>query len=405
MSRALQRLVLHESEQIPLPPDWQWHCLEDIAATVKPGKLYDEDSVREEGGVPVVNQSADGFHGFHDEEPGVVASPEEPVFTFANHTCEMRLMTRPYSCIQNVFSRVGKPGVSDTRFLYYASLGRLTVSGYRGHHPIFRSQWIPLPPLVTQRRIASRLAAFDDLIGNNQRRIQLLEQATRLLYREWFVHLRFPGYGFPRGSDRALEEWETTSLGQVASLVRGRTYASSDLAEVGGRPFVNLKCIARHGGFRLDGLKRFVGRHKDEQVVVPGDIVMAVTDLTRERHVVAHAARVPAAAGEEAVFSMDTVKVIPGEAVNATWFYYWLRYSRFSREVSEHATGTNVLHLSPKQITAYVAAFPPRPLQDRFAEFVSPIDAKQDNLLLQIGQLVKARDLLLPCLMSGGITA
>ena len=53
---------------------------------------------------------------------------------------------------------------------------------------------VDVPPIPTQRRIAAILSAYDNLIEDNHRRIQLLERAARLLYREWFVHLRFPGH-------------------------------------------------------------------------------------------------------------------------------------------------------------------------------------------------------------------
>ena len=59
---------------------------------------------------------------------------------------------------------------------------------------ILRKLPIPLPPLLTQRRIVSILSAYDDFITNNRRRIQLLEQAARHIYKEWFVRLRFPGH-------------------------------------------------------------------------------------------------------------------------------------------------------------------------------------------------------------------
>ena len=57
---------------------------------------------------------------------------------------------------------------------------------------IVRKVPVPLPPIATQHKIADILSAYDDLIENNRRRLALLEQAARLLYREWFVHLRFP---------------------------------------------------------------------------------------------------------------------------------------------------------------------------------------------------------------------
>ena len=53
---------------------------------------------------------------------------------------------------------------------------------------------ISLPDIEKQKRIASILSAYDDLIENNQRQIKLLEEAAQRLYKEWFVDLRFPGY-------------------------------------------------------------------------------------------------------------------------------------------------------------------------------------------------------------------
>ena len=51
-----------------------------------------------------------------------------------------------------------------------------------------------VPPLPVQRRIAGVLSNYDELIENSQRRIRILEAMARALYREWFVHFRFPGH-------------------------------------------------------------------------------------------------------------------------------------------------------------------------------------------------------------------
>ena len=76
----------------------------------------------------------------------------------------------------------------------------------------------PYRPLVTQRRIASILSAYDDLIENNRRRIQLLEQAARRFYKEWFVHLRFPGHEHVKIKDGVPEGWEETFLPDVIDV-------------------------------------------------------------------------------------------------------------------------------------------------------------------------------------------
>ena len=173
-----------------------------------------------------MNQSETGFLGYHDEECGVVATPVSPVVTFANHTCAMRLMKESFSTIQNVFPKVGKPGVTDTVYFYYASLGRIGLSDYKGHHPLFRQTLIPVPPLSVQQRIADVLSAYDELIENNQRRIQILETMARALYREWFVEFRFPGSeNVPRVASSIgdiPEGWEVKKLAAVADVNRAK---------------------------------------------------------------------------------------------------------------------------------------------------------------------------------------
>ena len=74
-----------------------------------------------------------------------------------------------------------------------------------------------------QHRIGNLLGAYDDLIENNRRRIQLLEQSARLLYKEWFVHLRFPGYERVKVKDGVPEGWKRHPVGgDCATEVRAK---------------------------------------------------------------------------------------------------------------------------------------------------------------------------------------
>ena len=77
-----------------------------------------------------------------------------------------------------------------------------------------------LPTLPTQRKLGQIIAAYDDLIENNRRRIALLEEAARLLYREWFVHFRFPGHEHVKITDGLPEGWEQRTLGDVVEVVK-----------------------------------------------------------------------------------------------------------------------------------------------------------------------------------------
>jgi len=88
---------------------------------------------------------------------------------------------------------------------------------------IIRSIQILYPSLPTQRKIASILSAYDDLIENNTRRIAILEEMAQSLYREWFVHFRFPGHEKKRLVESELglipEGWAVVKLGDISSLI------------------------------------------------------------------------------------------------------------------------------------------------------------------------------------------
>jgi type I restriction enzyme S subunit len=267
---------------------------------------------------------------------------------------------------------------------------------------------VSLPPRPTQDRIAEILSTYDDLIENSERRIRILEAMVRALYREWFVKFHFPGHeGCPRVASSVGEvpqRWVVSKLGEVAETFRGRSYRSADLAEEGGFPFINLKCIDRGGGFRRSGLKRYKGPYKESHVARKGDIVVAVTDMTQERRLVAHAALVPSLGSDFGVTSMDLVRVRPRhDAMPALFLYSLLRFSDFADVVKQHANGANVLHLSPERITDFECVLPPRDLMERYAGFAKATCEQIDTLENQVENLRRARDLLLPRLVSGQI--
>lgn len=301
----------------------------------------------------------------------------------------------------------------DTKFLFYL-LHDTKLSRYAGGaaqplvtQTVLKQVEVRVPPLPTQQRIAGILSAYDELIENSQRRIKILETMARTLYREWFVHFRYPGSeNHPRVAS-ALGEipkgWEVKNVGEIADTFRGRSYRSVDLAKDGGLPFLNLKCLDRDGGFRRSGLKRYTGEYKDGHIARKGDIIMAVTDMTQDRRIVARAAMVPSLDKDFGIISMDLVGIKPKASVPKDYLYAFLRYSSFADEVKQHANGANVLHLSPERITEFRFPVPPAQLMERFAAFVAPVleqinalENKQDNLR-------GTRDLLLPRLLSGQI--
>lgn len=302
-----------------------------------------------------------------------------------------------------------------TRYIYYAlrlqlelmkSISTGVATKFLTLSLLNRTQ-IPIPHLPTQRKIAAILSAYDDLIDNNLRRIKILEEMAQNLYREWFVKFRFPGHQHARCTDSSLgsipEGWEVVSISDVAIIHRGRSYKGTELADEGGRPFINLKCMERDGGFQSSGLKRYTGLFKDTQTVRAGEMVMAITDMTQERRIVARVGRVSRLDADFGVVSMDLVRVASRGNLSETYLYAMFRWSGFADEVKQHANGANVLHLLPDRINEYRFVCPTSDIAARFGEIVLPMLSLCDSLEQKNTALHRTRDLLLPKLISGEV--
>ena len=119
---------------------------------------------------------------------------------------------------------------------------------------------VRIPDIGTQRRIASVLSAYDDLIENNRRRIQLLEQAARLLYKEWFVHLRFPGHEHVKIKAGVPEGWEGKPLGEVTPLNYGKSLKKDDRLPGSVPVYGSSGIVGTHNRAMVNGPTIIVGR-------------------------------------------------------------------------------------------------------------------------------------------------
>ena len=117
-----------------------------------------------------------------------------------------------------------------------------------------------LPDISIQKRIASVLGAYDDLIENNQRRIRLLEQSARLLYKEWFVHLRFPGHVGVAVVGGVPEGWERKKIGEVCPFRYGKALKKSDRIPGPHPVFGSSGVVGTHEKALVGGPAIIVGR-------------------------------------------------------------------------------------------------------------------------------------------------
>lgn len=251
-----------------------------------------------------------------------------------------------------------------------------------------------------QRRIAEILSRYDSLIENYQRQIKLLEEAAQRLYKEWFVDLHFPGHENTPIIDGIPQGWEKKKLGEVFTYVRGKSYTSKELSNK-GTIMVNLKNIQAFGGYNRNAEKRFTGDYKEMQALEKGDLIMGVTDMTKERRLVGHVALVPDF-NERATFSMDLIKIVPFE-LPKVYLYCAMRFGGISISISPLANGVNVLHLKPDAMMNIEMTIPSNDLIMRFTTYATSCIEEINKLENQIRNLSEARDRLLPKLMSAEI--
>ena len=169
---------------------------------------------------------------------GNLAKPGDLVFTQRGTLGQVAIIPKEGISDRYVVSQSQmKLTVDDTKadqfFLYYYFSSREVIDRITNftsssgvphiNLTVLRNFEIPVPPLEIQKSIASILSAYDDLIENNRRRIQLLEQAARLLYKEWFVRLRFPGHEHVRVMDGVPEGWERKTAFDEMDILSGGT--------------------------------------------------------------------------------------------------------------------------------------------------------------------------------------
>lgn len=281
-------------------------------------------------------------------------------------------------------------------------------AAYYFRSPYFRSQCISLASLITraslndgmirrlkiryplnrkvQEKIGEILYTYDSLIGNNTKRIRLLEKMAENLYKEWF------SYG------KIIKGGTIVRLTDIIQITRGLSYSTAEIDCEEGLDLINLKNIQAYGGFRYDGTKKFCGKYKNEQIVCEGDLVMGVTDMTQDRRTVGSVALIPKT-DKLSVISADLIKI--SSSISSVFLFGMFKYGNVSKYVAQFANGANVLHLRPKALHNIKVLLPNPNLINKYVDIVSPMVAEMNKLYVLSEKLARQRDLLLPRLMSG----
>ena len=255
---------------------------------------------------------------------------------------------------------------------------------------------VSIPSLPTQDRIVDILSAYDDLIENNRRRIQLLEQAARLLYKEWFVHLRFPGYERAKIIDGVPEGWKKKKIADVCETVGGGTpstkvaeYWGGDITWVIPSDVTKNNCLAL-----LDSERKITERGLRES---SAQLVPANTILMTSRASVGFFALMDI----EACTNQGFINII----AHAEEMRMYMLFNLMSRvaEIRSNAKGTTYPEISKGRFRQMGIILPSESLVSEFGRLAGDIIRQVRCLKQKIVQLTQARDLLLPRLMNGEV--
>lgn len=247
---------------------------------------------------------------------------------------------------------------------------------------------LSLPPISQQKRIASILSAYDDLIENNRRQIKLLEEAAQRLYREWFVELRFPGHESVKVVDGVPEGWMKGTLNTIAEFTgkkankaereRYKCYLPIDCLPKKSLAYINHDNISNAESSLLSFAKY--------------DIIFGAMRPYFHKVVIA----------QEEGLTRSTCFVINSRS-KEYWSYVCMLL--FSEEAIDYAThvsvGTTMPYVRWKDFERMPVLIPSQKVAAHFHEMLLPIIQKISCIAKHIALLSEARDRLLPKLMSG----
>lgn len=246
---------------------------------------------------------------------------------------------------------------------------------------------LSLPPISQQKRIASILSAYDDLIENNRRQIKLLEEAAQRLYREWFVELRFPGHEGVKVVDGVPEGWKKGTFDDIC-IVKKDALTPDKISP--GMPYIGLEHIPRNDFCLADwGMSEEVNSNKFR--FNAGDILFG--KIRPYFHKVGFTIC-------NGICSTDSI------VMNANDEYYCLLLMTASSDEFVDYTyqtckeGAKMPRADWNTMKMYPVLIPDSVLLRRFNKQISAIKDKCTVLALQNRQLTEARDRLLPKLMS-----
>ncbi|MFB6272637.1 MAG: restriction endonuclease subunit S [Salinibacter sp.] len=373
--------------------DWK-ECKLGEVVTLKRGYDLPTDD-RNEGEVPIVSSS--GITGWHDsakvEAPGVVTGRYGTLG-------EVFFMEEDFWPL-NTSLYVKDFHSNDPRFIHYflhtinfeQQNAASSVPGVNRNH--LHKLDVRIPPLPVQRRTAGILGAYDDLIANNRRRIELLEEMATAIFREWFVHYRFPGHADVETRETEIgavpEGWTVKSIGELATSPRSRV----DPEEMDpDTPYFGLGDMPKES-IALSEWGRAEDAGSKKYSFDRGDILFG--KIRPYFHKVGPAP-VPG------ICSTDAIVIVPNSDDLWSFVLGHVSSDEFVELADQTSSGTKMPRAKWKILKEeYKVVIPPPPILQQFNDTMQNLVDQIHNLIHRNHTLRKTRDLLLPRLVAGEV--
>jgi len=307
------------------------------------------------------------------------------------------------SLTENAVKLVELDGRVNARFLMYALLSpeaqsqmKLSAAGAaQAKLGIYKVNEIkvPLPPLCLQVKISSILSTYDDLIENNTRRIEILEEMARRLYEEWFVQFRFPGHEGVVFEDDVPQGWSRVRLDSVAEVNPEAISPKNAPDEI---MYVDISSVSTRQVNKLQRLEFSEAPGRARRKVISGDVVWScVRPALRSYALIIDPP-------PNTIVSTGFA-VVRADSVPFSYLYQVLGSDQFVSYLDNHATGAAYPAVKASDFEVAEVVLPCKNLLAQFDGAVLPMLKMIHVLRLKNNNLQSQRDLLLPKLISGEI--
>ena len=261
---------------------------------------------------------------------------------------------------------------------------------------------VTYPPISTQRKIASILSAYDDLIENNTRRIAILEEMAQTTYREWFVNFRFPGHEHVKLFDSPLgqipEGWKVLPIDALCSKITDGAHRSPKSVEK-GLPMASMKDME---AWRLDLTTARKITQEDFDVLVRIDCQPLKGDVLIAKDGASYLKYIFVVEEQQEVVLLSSVAILrPNGTLNPYLLAMKLNDPQTKGRLANYVTGAAIPRVILKDFKRFQIIIPPPIVQAEWFAKVEPAIQLIHRLLKKNDNLRITRDLLLPKLISG----